>query len=92
MESIIKENMIKHLNDQLCLTKPQHGFVSNRSCLSNLLEALESWTASLDNRDKIGVDTVYLDYQKAFNRVPHKRLLQKMKAYGIEGEVLVWIS
>ena len=40
----------------------------------------------------IGVDTVYLDYQKAFDWVPHKRLLQKLKAYGIEGQVLAWIS
>ena len=40
------------------------GFVSNISCLTNLLETLESWTASLDNRNMLGVDTVYLDYQK----------------------------
>ena len=41
----------------------------------------------------IGVDTVYLDYQKAFNWVPHKRLnIQKLKVYGIEGQGLAWIS
>ena len=64
MESIIKDNMTEHLNDELCLTKHQHGFVSNRSCLTNLLEALESWTASLDNPDMIGVDTVYLNIKR----------------------------
>ena len=86
MESTTKDNMIEYLNDQLYLTKHQHGFVSNRSCLSNFLEALESWTVSLDNPDMImiGVDIVHLDYQKAFDRVPHKRLLQMLKAYGIE--------
>ena len=67
MESIIKDNMIEYLNDQLCITKHQHGFMSNRSCLTNLLETLESWTAStLDNPDMIGLETVYLDYAKGF--------------------------
>ena len=84
MESIIKDNMIEYLNDQLCLTKHQHGSVSNRSCLTNLLETLESWTASLDNTDMIEVDTVYLNHKKC--------LLQKLKAYGIDGQVLAWIS
>ena len=71
--------MTEHLNDELCLTKHQHDFVSNRSCLTNLLETLESWTALLDNPDMIGVDTVHLEYQKAFDRVPNKLLL-KLKA------------
>lgn len=38
------------------------------------------------------VDVIYLDLQKAFDKVPHKRLLQKLQAHGIEGQVLRWIQ
>jgi hypothetical protein len=38
------------------------------------------------------VDVVYLDFQKAFNKVPHKRLLKKVKAMGIGGEIYNWIE
>ena len=65
-------------------------FQTGPLCQTDLLETLESWTAKWDSPDMLGVDTVYLDYQKAFDRVPHKRLLLKLKAYCIEGHVLAW--
>ena len=34
-----------------------------------------------------GVDVIYLDYQKAFDTVPIKRLMQKLKGYGVRGAV-----
>ena len=46
---------------------------SDRSCLTNLLETLEKWTEYLDAG--YGLDVVYLDYRKAFDTVPHRRLL-----------------
>jgi hypothetical protein len=64
--------------------------MSGRSCLPNLLETLESWTAALDSGSS--VDAVYLDYQKAFDTVPHRRLFHKLQAYGVSGSVLQWIS
>ena len=45
---------------------------------------------SLDN--KKAVDTIYLDFSKAFDTVPHKRLIHKLKMYGIQGNVLNWIT
>lgn len=92
MESLLKDHIMYHLDQQLCLSKHQHGFVSKRSCLTNLLETFESWTSSLDDKEVIGIDAVFLDYQKAFDRVPHKRLLLKINAYGISGKVLAWIK
>ena len=48
------------------------------------------WTEMLDNKGQI--DCIYLDFQKAFDSVPHKRLLSKLKATGINGNLLGWIS
>ena len=39
-----------------------------------------------------GIDIIYLDYQKAFDTVPHKRLLKKLKWYGFNGKLLLWIK
>jgi len=39
-----------------------------------------------------GIDVLYLDYRKAFDSVPHKRLLKKLKLYGINGKLLRWIQ
>jgi len=58
--------------------------------LTNLLESLECWTKALD--EGYGVDVLYLDYRKAFDSVPHKRLLQKVSLYGINGSALMWIE
>lgn len=90
MESMIKEGMLKHLEVNSVVTNAQHGFMSSRSCLTNLLEALENWTKALD--DGYGIDIVYLDFRKAFDSVPHQRLLAKLKGYGITGKVWEWIE
>jgi len=76
LETLIKETMIRFLEDRAVITSKQHGFVSGRSCLTNLLEAFENWTEFLGEGH--GVDIIYLDYRKAFATVPHKRLLTKI--------------
>ena len=43
-------------------------------------------------KDTVHVDVIFLDFQKAFDKVPKTRLLQKRSAYGIEGKVLCWIA
>jgi ribonucleases P/MRP protein subunit RPP40 len=60
-----------------------------RSCLTNLLETFEMWTKALDG---YGLDVVYLDYRKAFDSVPHARLIEKLKMYGLTGKILAWIE
>ena len=56
----------------------QHGFVHGTSCLSNLLETVHEINTILEEGSV--VDQVYLDFQKAFDKVPHERLLLKLKA------------
>jgi len=67
----------------------QHGFVKGRSCLSNLIEFFEKVTKQVDEGK--AVDVVYMDFSKAFDKVPHGRLLQKIQRHGIEGDSAVWI-
>lgn len=90
MEKIIRNSVFSHLEENGLLSDCQHGFVSKRSCVTNLVEVLNEWTSSLD--DGKPVDAIYLDFSKAFDSVPHVRLMKKMEAYGIRGHVRNWIS
>ena len=90
LESLICEVIITHLSEQKVLRSSQHGFVSHRSCLTNLLEYLETVTTLLDKGHN--VDVFYLDFSKAFDRVPHQRLLAKLKSHGITGDIFNWIK
>ena len=68
-----------------------HGFLPGRSTIRQLLEAMDYWTEALDNGSDI--DIVYLDFQKAFDSVPHQILLAKLKSYNIGwSDVLSGIS
>lgn len=66
----------------------QHGFVRNRSCVSNLLIFSSHLFESIDNGQQI--DVVYTDFQKAFDKVDHKLLLNKIAFNGIRGDLLRW--
>jgi hypothetical protein len=90
MESIVKEKLLEFLEDREVMSQVQHGFMKGRSCLTNLLESLEMWTKALD--EGYGLDIVYLDFRKAFDSVPHKRLVEKLKMYGLKGKLLLWIE
>ena len=90
MESIIRDKIMYHLVQNHLLTKYQHGFVKGRSCVTQILAVLDKWAEALDHGSKI--DSVYLDFAKAFDSVPHKRLLMKMKSFGITGKLWTWIE
>ena len=86
LESIIRDHMVEN---QL-LTKCQHGFIKGRSCVTQLLAVMDKWTEALDIGNNI--DAVYLDFVKAFDSVPHQRLMMKIKGYGILGKIWKWIE
>ena len=90
MEKIIRNKIVDHLESNHLLSKHQHGFRSNRSCLTQLLEYFTEIHDIIDKGDP--VDAIYLDCKKAFDTVPHKRLIEKLKSYGIVGKVLKWIE
>ena len=90
LERIIKKEIMKHIEENNILYKDQHGFVNRRSCLSNLLSTLEDITALYDQG--YPVDEIFLDLRKAFDKVPHQRLLYKLKKLGLGGNILNWIE
>ena len=65
-------------------------WLCDKMILSQLLTALNYWTEFLEQG--IPVDVIYLDFSKAFDSVSHERLLLKLKAYGIHGNILEWIK
>ena len=90
LERIIKNEIVKHLDANELFSNDQYGFRAKRSCVTQLLEALEERTSLLDGGKSI--DVIYFDFAKAFDSVPHQRLLSKLNSYGISGKVLQWIA
>ena len=72
------------------LTPLQHGFIPGRSCVTQLLLVLHDLGSSVDAGDE--VDVVYLDFSKAFDSVPHGRLLHKLSLLGIQGSLHAWFT
>ena len=64
----------------------QHGFQNKRSCLTSLLDSYAQVIDTYDTGNNKVVDLVYLDFQKAFDKVQNGRLMQKVNAHGIQGD------
>jgi endonuclease/exonuclease/phosphatase family metal-dependent hydrolase len=90
MEKMIRKQIMGHLDRNNLLTDAQYGFRNRRSTVLQLLKVLDHWTELLDEGKCL--DVLYLDFSKAFDTVPHKRLLHKLEAYGIKGNMLNWIT
>ena len=71
-------------------TDKQYGFLSGRSTALQLLRVLDEWSEAIDAGKEI--DIIYMDYRKAFDTVPHKRLMEKVKAYGFTDTIVDWLE
>ena len=89
-ESIMKDDIMSHLQENKLIKDSQHGFMPGRSCSTNLIVFQDKLTKIIDQGKS--ADIFYLDFAKAFDKVPHKRLIQKLKNKGIQGNVLKWIE
>ena len=89
-ESFIRDALCSHLSSNDLLSPRQFGFCKGRSCVTQLLSTLDDWFYYLDQ--SIPVDAIYLDFRKAFDTVPHKRLLSKLQGYVIHDNLLKWIE
>ena len=89
LEKMIVEDIINHINANQLNCEEQHGFTPHKSTTTNLLETLNVIVEA--QMHGIPVDLLFLDYQKAFDTVPHHRLLLQLKSFGIEDQALEWI-
>ena len=89
MESLLRDEIVDHLLNNHLIQASQHGFTKNKSCATNLLEFLEVVTFEIENG--AALDIIYLDFSKAFDKVPKLRLMEKLRAHSIGGKVHDWI-
>ena len=83
-ERIVGERILDDIGHKISVM--QHGFIANKSCLSNLLETADYiYNLLCENED---VDVFYLDLQKAFDTVSHLKLLIKLKSLGLAEDLL----
>ena len=85
MERLIKGKLIAHLEGNNLIGDSQHGFRNNLNCLTSFLDFFALVIDTYDTGNNKAVDLIYLDFQKAFDKVPHERLLVKVMAHGIQG-------
>jgi hypothetical protein len=90
MEHVITKHVLNHLESNNLLYDLQHGFRHSRSCETQLLSFVQELAANSDKN--IQTDLIIMDFAKAFDKVPHQRLLYKLKFYGIKNQTLTWIS
>ena len=90
LESIIADDMMSHLEHNKLILDSQHGFRSGRSCLTNLVDFFHDMFSIYDKSR--AVDILYLDFRKAFDKVPHKRLMAKVRSLGVIDKVGDWIE
>ena len=64
-ESMLRDSIVGHLKENKLKHNSEHGFMKNRSCVTNLLQFLETVTYSIDK--DYPVDVINLDFQKAFD-------------------------
>ena len=89
-ERIIKKHITQHLADNQLYNETQHGFRKSRSTITNLIEYYESVLLQLENSKF--VDSIYLDFSKAFDKCDHGIIIQKLTKLGIQGNLLRWIE
>ncbi|MCG8078525.1 MAG: reverse transcriptase family protein, partial [Candidatus Thiodiazotropha taylori] len=90
LEHIVASNMTKHLNCNNILYELQHGFRERRSCETQLIMLIDKLSKNMQSRKQ--TDLILLDFSKAFDKVAHEKLLQKLHSYGIRGGTLKWIK
>ena len=83
-ERFIRKHILSHVENHI--SQHQHGFVGGKSCASNLLETIDIINDLLEAGAP--VDILYFDFSKAFDTVPHYRLLTKLESFGITGITL----
>ena len=91
LKRLILRGIQRFFEENNIITCDQHGFQSKCSYLTKLLECLDDCTVAFDE-PRTGIDIIYTDFRKAFDSVPHQRLLLKLRNYGIKGRLHKWLD
>ena len=89
-ERVIRKKLFCQLESNSILSNKQHGFRKGRSCLTHLLKHIDEIIQSLLNGNDH--DVIYLDFAKAFDKVDHEILVNKLRQFGVQGKLLKWIE
>jgi len=81
--------MMNYLLDNKLLSTKQYGFIKNRSTALQLLHFMDKWTEYLEYEGQI--DVMHSYFEKAFYKVPHKRLISKLTSYSFNSILINWI-
>ena len=90
MEHIVFSQIMKLLDNHKILVEFQHRFRSDHSCETQLLNTVEDLSRCIERRET--TDLLILDFSKAFDIVPHRRLLHKLQHNGVVGRTNEWIK
>ena len=90
LEHIVYSNIFTNLNQANILCEEQHGFRERWCCESQLIVTIDDFAQCLNTKGLI--HAIFLDFAKAFDKVPHKKLCYKLASYGITVPILEWIS
>lgn len=90
LEHIVHSHVMSHLDSHQMFNDAQHGFRKSHSCESQLILTIQDLASGLNDGEQI--DAVLLDFSKAFDKVPHQRLLEKLQHYGVRGNLNKWIA
>ena len=90
LERLLKRELLGYLQANTLLSPAQHGFLPGHSCLTNLLLFMDNLTDAYDKG--LITNVIFFDFAKAFDKVPHGPLIQKLSAYGVTGQFINWIT
>ena len=90
LEHIISSNLMDFFEANNTLSTKQHAFRKSHSCDTQLVSVVEDWASALDSQKQ--VDVFILDFEKAFDTVPHELLKTKLFSLGVSKQVLRWVD
>lgn len=85
LERCVCNNLYHHVSGLISKDQHQHGFITNRSCVTQLTSVFH--TIERDLNRNIHTDILYQDFAKAFDSMDHSILLAKLKSYGVTGKL-----
>ena len=90
LESTVRDHIMLHFLDNHLFSTQQYDFLKGRNTVIQLIKMLDIWTEALEEGGQI--DVIYTDLAKAFDKVPHNRLLLKLQHYNVNLNIVAWIQ